>query len=167
MTSEWTTPEMIIAMSSVVIALCALGATLWQGYLTRKHNRLTVKPISSFYVSLSAHEDKIGIKFENKGYGPLIFTKSEISKNGKYFGLNDPNSMGLFNKLKSSQVHFNYPGVNAVLAPGESVWLVCSSEHKKNSELIQIMENEIVGLAIKIEFESIYGDKNSDSLELL
>jgi hypothetical protein len=166
MPSDWTTPEIIIAISSVVIAMCALGTTLWQGYLTRKHNRLTVKPISSFYVSLSKHEDKIGIKIENKGYGPLIFTAAKISKNGECYGLHDPKSMKLFEKLRSSHFHFNYPGINAVLAPSESVWIVCSSEHKEDNELIKIMEDGIIGLSISIEYESIYGDKNSDSLAL-
>lgn len=32
-------------MASAVVAVLALGATLWQGFVTRNHNRLSVRPL--------------------------------------------------------------------------------------------------------------------------
>jgi hypothetical protein len=63
----------IIAISSVVIAVCALGISIWQGYIARQHNKLSVVPI--LHVDLDTTEGKdIEIVSVNNGVGPAIIT---------------------------------------------------------------------------------------------
>ncbi len=39
------TLELLIGIAGIIIALGAAITTIWQGILTRQHNRLSVKPI--------------------------------------------------------------------------------------------------------------------------
>ena len=61
----------VIAISSGVVALCALGTSIWQGYISRHHNLLSVRPHLEIVVSLSRDE---GLRFRlvNGGLGPAL-----------------------------------------------------------------------------------------------
>lgn len=61
----------LIAISSGLIALLALSVTLWQAYLTRKHNHLSCRPV----LDISSHsqtDGRIGLTVSNHGPGPAI-----------------------------------------------------------------------------------------------
>ena len=57
-----------IALASILIALCAMFLTLWEGREVRRHNRLSVTPILRPYVDLL--DSGAGIFLENIGFGP-------------------------------------------------------------------------------------------------
>jgi hypothetical protein len=46
-----------ISLAATIIALCALGVSLWEGYNVRHHNQLSVKP----YMVLSFDYDENGV----------------------------------------------------------------------------------------------------------
>lgn len=67
----------IIAISSVVIAVCALGISIWQGYIARQHNKLSVVPMLHVDVDQTEGKD-IEIVSVNNGVGPAIITHFRI-----------------------------------------------------------------------------------------
>lgn len=166
MASEWTTPEMIIAISSVVIALCALGTSFWQGYTTRQHNKLSVKPSLNLGYSLSKHSSFIGIEIKNTGIGPLIIKNATISKGGKSFKISDGNFKELFPALCNEDFHFNLLSQNYWLLPGQGVWVVSTAGHKHNPELMHRMDYELQGVLIEVDFECIYQNKYSGRMHI-
>ncbi len=64
---KWT------ALGSVMMALCALLTSLWQGYALQQHNRLSVRPLFQFEANFDKSADG-QISFEllvnNNGLGP-------------------------------------------------------------------------------------------------
>ncbi len=84
----------IIATASVVIAGCALLFTAWQGMETRKHNKLSVRPIltgetfDAERYSVEKDIRRVSLEIINSGIGPaiiksfvLIFDDEEIARN--------------------------------------------------------------------------------------
>ena len=69
-------PETVIAASSVIIALAALGITCWQASLTRKHNRLSVRPHLAIQVVKDGSVLKVFSK--NGGAGPALNLHSKV-----------------------------------------------------------------------------------------
>lgn len=65
---------------SVVIALCALGLTIYQASVTRRHNRLSVTPHIQIFTerSLSKGIGTISVSILNNGLGPALFESYEL-----------------------------------------------------------------------------------------
>ena len=70
------------ARAAIVIAICAMLTSVWQGYEIRKHNRLSTKPII-IYEWEAKEGQKSGIYIQNNGLGPAILTDIEFSYAGK------------------------------------------------------------------------------------
>ena len=157
-------PSLLI--TNIFIALFALIATIWQVLITRKHNKLTVKPILSFHIELSSHSDKIGICIINKGVGPLILTESIISKAGKSSYLHKKDYMKLFPSINNPSFHFGIPARNCAILPNENVWLISCSKHKEQDAFIDLMSSEFKGLYIEIKYKSIYDEKFTESCKI-
>lgn len=65
-------------IGTLVIALCALAATIWQAAISRRHNKLSVRPVLTLY-----RRDIDGVIYvRNNGSGPAIIKSYEIWKNG-------------------------------------------------------------------------------------
>ena len=74
--SNWS--DDIPAIASGFIALLALFTTMYQSHLSRKHNRLSVKP----HIALHSEEDGNTFKIiiRNDGLGPAKIDTLEIYK---------------------------------------------------------------------------------------
>ena len=77
--TQASSAEQIVAISSLCVAALAFAVTLWQGYLTRKHNRLSVQP--RLRVSLQLGE-RPGIYLQNVGFGPAVIIDFLIALEG-------------------------------------------------------------------------------------
>ena len=86
--------NIIIAIASVFIATCALLFTAWQGWETRKHNKISVRPIltgetfDAERYSVEKDIRRVSLEIINSGIGPaiiksfvLIFDDEEIARN--------------------------------------------------------------------------------------
>lgn len=73
--------DRIPAIASGLIALCALGVSLYQVYLSRLHNRLSEMPHLALHVEQSLGQYKIQLR--NDGIGPAIITSASIMNRGK------------------------------------------------------------------------------------
>lgn len=74
----------VVGIAAVMVAAFALFATLWQSYVTRRHNRLSVAPYLRFDVYWT-HTDikEAGIYLANKGVGPAIIRSFSVSLDGE------------------------------------------------------------------------------------
>jgi hypothetical protein len=74
-------PQMWISLSSALIALCALGFSIYQGFLQRQFLKLSVRPrmtISFFY-----NNDGAGFMFGGTGIGYATMKTFEVLVDGK------------------------------------------------------------------------------------
>jgi hypothetical protein len=79
------TPELVTAISSVVIAVLALVVTVYQSALTRKHNRQTVRPVLQLRSGLRRGRTA-GLHLANVGLGPAVIRSSAVSVDGRHLG---------------------------------------------------------------------------------
>lgn len=71
----------VTTVVTIFVAFCALGLTIWQGYQTRNHNRLSLRPALS---SWSLYNPKrYTHKLMNKGHGTAIISQFNFLILGK------------------------------------------------------------------------------------
>ena len=73
----------VLALLALLVALAAFAVAFWQGWLTRQHNRLSVRPRLSFVVSFGDHALPFGVHLVNNGVGPAFITDFSIVVDGK------------------------------------------------------------------------------------
>ena len=66
----------ILGIIGTMIAFSVAVVTIWQGFLMRRHNRLSVRPMLRIdrYTVLG---EKVGISIRNTGVGPAIIKSIE------------------------------------------------------------------------------------------
>lgn len=139
----------------MLVAVCALGTTIWQGYIMRKHNKLSVKPLLTTFAI-----ENIGwaeYRLENCGVGPaiiknfyLFYDEKEVSRNNRktYEDFFKDKTKGFLFSSNSSYVP------NSVIPAGGSIVLV---SFKYDTEKHDVSFAEKINIVI--EYESIYQDK--------
>ncbi|CAG1021695.1 hypothetical protein DOJK_01178 [Patescibacteria group bacterium] len=76
--------EMCTGIASSVIAICALILSVWQGYLTRLHNRISVKPhLTTWSYDYIPGKGLCSIDLINNGIGPAVIKKFIIKVDGE------------------------------------------------------------------------------------
>ena len=70
--------ELIISISAIFIALSSLIVAIWQNILTRKHNKLSVKPLICIDYHFTDDEELNGIYLDNTGLGPAIIKSFRV-----------------------------------------------------------------------------------------
>lgn len=74
--------EFLSDLSTILIALIALGLTIWQARTTQKHNRLSLKPHLMFDVRYDNESPQIHIILKNSGVGPAYVTDYSVTLDG-------------------------------------------------------------------------------------
>lgn len=78
------TSELIVACSSVFIAILALGVAVWQGHLIRRHNRLSLRSHLTFRETISAtNNPQFVLELQNNGIGQVIIREIQVLLDGK------------------------------------------------------------------------------------
>ena len=133
-----------IAVASLVVAVCAMIATVWQAAIARKHNRLTVRPVLTLY----RREAEGIIHVRNNGSGPAIVISYELYSKGNRLSLDALD--GIFSTV--TDVPELTPGV--AIAVGESVELIKAVTYLEASHVEPLQD-----LRFRIVYESIYGER--------
>jgi hypothetical protein len=60
--------EKIVSISAILIALCSLFLSFYEGYKTRKYHNLTIKPLID--LEFVYRDDGVGWLCTNHGLGP-------------------------------------------------------------------------------------------------
>lgn len=133
----------------LVIALCALFASIWQGRIAHRHNKLTVKPYLDS--SIVQENDTHTVTFSNEGFGPAILKKISFGYQGETYGT-------LYEALEVAKEKsnitgsYNY-GKNTVIAPGATKLLVSLKERRLRNITVTMVYESIYGEQFQFEFK--------------
>jgi hypothetical protein len=151
-----------IALASAIVALCALVTSIWQGLVTRRHARLSARPI----IEAEAHSHKNpGIMISNIGLGPAKIIKLAVVLGGDHFNLlTDGGHQNLTEALVSEDqdrqsVHHYVPRIGTTLGAGEKVLLLSIPAAAEKPTLSAEIAGKFRAMALHVEYESIYEER--------
>ncbi|WP_420598536.1 hypothetical protein [Neptuniibacter sp.] len=155
-----------------IIATCAMAATFWQGYIARKHNKLSVKP----FLDINRHSDYTAFSFKlslvNQGLGPAIITSYSMKVEQKdcsyqHFHLKadelfkvlseavpdlDPIKLSIYTMEKG----------NAYIQPGEIIDILAINIPLEIYQTTDkaLLRAKLDSISYCFDYESIYGQKS-------
>ena len=132
-----------IQFAALVVAVCALVVTVWQGVVTRKHNRLSVTPVLTLY----RREIDGVITVKNNGIGPALIISQEVYFRG------EPLEEESFQKAIPHFIDSGHLLPGAAIAPGDEVMLFKSAAYLDGSHMEVLQE-----LRFRITYKSIYNE---------
>jgi hypothetical protein len=150
----WTT------VATMTISICALGLSIWNGYQTRYHNKLAVKPYLKFVTV--RHEGLFEFKLCNKGLGPAEIESFDVLIENV---VTDVKGIKCFVEsfCKSRNLVFNEVpkvaklGKGMLMLPNEMVTIMKVSVTNNPISPIGDLLNNIFGA--KVKYNSLYGDE--------
>ena len=172
-------PELIIpeedntvAIITIFVSIIALGYSIWYNRktltLSKKHHRFSVTPNMTFYHSMLFQEENEWLEITNSGLGPALITSLRFIYNGhEYVTITDlyeeenPNNMALISLIESKTVLLHG---STALAAIKSM-LIYRNEYISNNHFSDLFEF-IKGVTLRIEYESIYGEKQVMELRI-
>lgn len=134
------------------IALSAVGVAVWQGWVMRKHARLSVKPWLEFRWADENRPATGSLTLVNSGLGPAVVTKVRVAVNdGSLDVLTVHTALGIWRSLgcKPSKCRIPSQDGTALRAGDNLVLLEGLPPLVKRSELKR--------LCAEVSFESMYG----------
>lgn len=155
---------------TLVVASCTLLITFWQGYLTRKHNRLSVRPWLAWNRSYQTLPEGTRITFslENNGVGPAIvreryFTKGEVRFSPEAEHAIDGETENFVKSVIPEGVAFHLeqhglPGPRHALLPGVSMPVAKIFFPERDARDVEKLMRRLQ-LGFTVRYESIYGQK--------
>jgi hypothetical protein len=163
-----------IEIAAIFISILALSFTIYQGYVTRKHNRISVEPILAFtsgFLTLkdTVYTDEYKISIKNNGLGPALIKsfdvyivddpitseKYEVGREDLLAAAGGIATIGFTYKFIYTTESF---GNASVLDPNTTIDLL-KWDFNANEE---IKHNIMLGLRkinIRIQYTSLYKDK--------
>lgn len=153
--------ELITMIATATIAVAALFTSIWQGIVTRRHNRLSVQP--HIDVSHTPRQDGYGLRMDNSGVGPAVIESFSVFIDG--FRINSNSLSGVW-PLAIKQLgiedqyheYFWYPRGH-FMKSGTNFWVLHFPKYELASEEDQKrIEGAVKRVGIVMEYRSIYGD---------
>ena len=155
--------NLIADNSSMIIAISALVLTVWQAYITRQHNKLTVAPYLTTWSQADDENGFYSIEIMNNGIGPALIKAFQVFVDG--VEIKGPDSELVDKATKRLFGGYNYQTANCFLSSGymmgeknkhEIFCIKFTGQRKLN---YQEYKQTIERARLVIEYESIYKDK--------
>jgi hypothetical protein len=146
--------------------MCAFVATFWQAYISRQHNKLSVKPHLIGFSDNSSGGAEFHLFIQNNGVGPALITSFQITIDG--------------NKIEKSSVDETIKTIKNKLFPKFNCNLVCSESDESymmavNEKLtvfrfvfdandrptLNTIDDARNRIKVNVDYESIYKEKFS------
>jgi hypothetical protein len=148
--------------ASNVIALCALVATFWQAYISRNHNKLSVKPYLTTWTETSL-DGYVIVKITNNGVGPAHIKSFKIfADNQRMIGESlEPHIKCLTLIFPEYQFDWygSYLGVDYMMPSTEQKDLIAIKFTGDKVPTRSEVDHRAKRVRIEIEYESIYKEK--------
>jgi len=144
----------------VVIAAIALTISAWQGFLFRKHNQLSVRPLLD--IEIGARKDYEGkvatINLKNDGLGPAIINNCKVTLDGK------PLTFETYSQLiedlsASRRFDFKILPKGVIIRPGESVLIFYLKEQNISYGVIEKNREgykKFLSVLVQVQYQSMY-----------
>jgi hypothetical protein len=118
----------MILKPEMIIALCALGLTLYQAWLTRRHNRLSVMPHLDWNRAITRTNEGVVVRFllKNSGVGPAIIRSRVFLFNGSAVATHGDVVEELATRCFADRVphqvrHHSLPGIGSIMPAGQEL----------------------------------------------
>jgi len=160
--SKDTPNQNIITIAAAFIALVALAVAIWQGFLLRRHNRLSISPKLGFKLDISKEEPEYGLLLRNNGVGPAIIEKFQLYVDGKL--IEDDGHGGWKNAFKALEIpmlEYGWWDKGQVMASEERLLLLGIMKHNLKDKRIADFRESFNRMNIVIEYSSVYEEKFS------
>ena len=166
------TPSDVAALAAVFVAVTALVYTIRESKATRKHRRLSVKPLVANRWVLSTSSPHISVFFDNKGLGPAVVKRFLVAWGTHVIPHDDDDALHteimatieafrIRVKYGISHIRFNWLGEGAALCEGESTEILTFENDEDEVKLSNSDARELLGLfsnlRIRLEYQSMYG----------
>jgi hypothetical protein len=145
----------VIAICGVVIAVASLMVSADAVWATRKHNRLSVKPLLGLTTTFT-RGTTAGLGLTNSGLGPAKIIGSRLTFNGKQLGEFNKANVDEFRRDLNPRPHAATLGGQPFLHTDYQQFLLWVDPYdpSEHGEFRQLIEEQ---LRLEIRYESIYG----------
>lgn len=150
--------DAVIALGAAIVALAALFISIYEVHATRRHNRLSVRPVLQLRITL--HQgDPSGLSVTNSGLGPAVILGARVWLDGTLIGSWDRPATTEVIKHLREQPSVSTLVDGSTLLPGTRKMLICLDSYSpaKNSDFKALIETR---LDFEIRYESLYGGEN-------
>ena len=154
----------LIALSSGVVALCALGISAWQAYLSRRAAVLSARPILDIE-SMCTPSEGFAIWLRNRGLGPAIIESIYITTKNSRFELTTPDQfheyMRQYIPSERASTTFMYRQLcsGSVIEHGERIELFSISKDEHRTAYIDHARELLLESSYLLTYKSIYGTR--------
>jgi len=141
------------------IALCALGFTVWQAYVQRQHNKISLRP----HLFTFTNKDKIKnsarlqVLLTNNGLGPAFINKFEVFYDGKSCEPEEAISKAI-GKLECNTSHTTL-GDDYVMPQNEVKLLLSVTFEAVSWEQIDSVEKQLDRIDLLVRYSSAHDEK--------
>lgn len=152
---------------AMIVAIIALAVTFWQARISRRHNRLSVKPRLNLSTYLSEDKIPIRIVIKNNGLGPAVNTRFKYLYGNKFYkSLKEP----LFEKFDfGNHILVKSGGIGqGTIKCGEEEEILkieIDDEKKNHRGFALTIEAFLKEVSITINTESLYKEKQEYHFE--
>jgi hypothetical protein len=146
----------VIAICGVIIAVASLGVSAYVAWATRKHNRLSVRPLLGLTVTFPVGATA-GLCLTNSGLGPARIVSSQLTFDGQQFGEFNKANVDRFRDRLAARPHAATLGGQPFLDTDYRQFLlnVDPYDPSEHGEFREMIERK---LRLEIKYESIYGE---------
>lgn len=159
--------SLIVSGVGVFIAICALGLSVYMGWLQKRNYEISVQPYITFVPTVNPAKKEYGFYIYNAGMGKGYIQSVEYFLNGKkiegddlsalmqivdYFGLNK-NCFAYGRPRKGDSVSLDEMNPLLTLGEGVSVLPQCEKSYK---EFYKVLSSKNNPFSIQIRYRSIY-----------
>lgn len=153
----------IIAICASIVAISALATSIWQAYMTRKHNHLSLRPHLNLELSQSMGKP-IYCGITNDGIGPGFIQSYEIICDGK------PHEIVNYNDYKNvfEQIGVKFDEIShfvksfnkdTSIAPDKDLRLFVFPSTETDDNHHKLIKSNLPRLEILIKYKCIYGNE--------
>ena len=160
--------EIVVSVSSVVIALAALFVAVWQGITTRQHNRRSVTPHLVVVRTIKPRVPQIDIRLKNNGVGPAMLREVDVTLDGE--AISDENCEGWPQHLRTLSIPYKYcevdlPAEGSFIPAGYDKSLLMVETKDDDFDPFEMASQLTARLRIRLQYESIYGEKHECEMD--
>jgi len=155
-----------------IVAVLALGVSIWNAIKEREYRRLTARPLLSFKSGYSSSSPHISLYLKNDGFGPVTTTAYDVAWGDHKILLGD--SARLRTEIMGTiqafliEIEYGKPSINIYwigedcpLLPGQSIELLTVTHTTEAPPELSALDAKKFGqffnnLKIRFEGESIY-----------
>lgn len=157
---DWS---VITGISSVVIALSALGFSIFQGKQAQKHSKLSVRPHLTTRTHSDAEKGFYVVELINNGIGPAIIEEFTVKVDGKLVSGDGAEMIEKALKIVLPNLSYrsqqSYLGMGYVMAPKEKSTVFAVQFTGQPLPSKEFVEHAMNRGDLEISYKSFYNEK--------